>query len=569
MFDTVIRGGDLIDGTGSRRRRMDVGIKDGRVVSIGRIDTDAAQTVDATNRVVSPGFIDVHTHYDAQLFWDPWLTPSCLHGVTTVLAGNCGFSIAPLGTDVEDRDYLVRMLARVEGMSLPALRAAVPWNWDSMADYLDSVEGSVGPNIGFMVGHSAIRRAVMGAESSLASPSEDQLREMERHLRASLDAGALGFSSSYSSAHFDGESQPVPSRNAEREELLRLARVVREYEGTSLEFIPCNGPFSPEAIELVGDLSMAAMRPLNWNILHVTAATFEQVEQKLEVSDAARRKGARVVALTCPISSPVRFDMISGTGLETIPGWTEVMGLPIDQKLAFFNDRADRARLAELAKVSSGLVSVDWANYVIWDTYAPQNEQYRRQVIGEIARVEGRDPWDVLCDIVVADGLKTGFGPPLRQDSAEDWAARASVWRDGRAVIGASDAGAHIDTLCTFNYPTAMLSAVRDNDVLPLEEAIRLLTTVPAELYGIRDRGVVAEGAWADIVVFDPERISSGVADMRYDLPAGGGRLYAEAQAIDHVLVNGTSLVQHGEIANTRPGYVLRAGQDTATPSLD
>jgi N-acyl-D-aspartate/D-glutamate deacylase len=222
-----------------------------------------------------------------------------------------------------------------------------------------------------------------------------------------------------------------------------------------------------------------------------------------------------------------------------------------------------------MAKSSPSLVSVDWSNYVILDTYAPENEQYRQTRIGDIAAAEGRDPWDVLCDIVVADELKTGFGPVPRPDSDEDWAARSSVWRDGRAVIGASDAGAHLDTLSTFNYPTAMLAAVRDRHVLPLEEAIQLLTSVPAELYGLRDRGRIAEGCWADLVVFDADRIGSELPEMRYDLPAGAGRLFAEARGIDHVLVNGTTLVDHGVVSDAVPGQLLRAGRDTTTPRLD
>ena len=347
MYDILIRGGDLVDGTGSARRRADVGIQGDRVVAIGDLAEEAAETIDATGKVVTPGFVDVHTHYDAQVFWDGALTPSPLHGVTTALAGNCGFTIAPLSDDAADGEYLMRMLARVEGMPLESLREGVPWNWTSTAEYFGEIEGRLGINAGFMVGHSAIRRVVMGEEATARESKPEELEAMQELLRAGLDAGALGFSSSWARTHNDAEGHMVPSRFATRDELVDLCSTLSEYEGTSLEFIPMVGPFEPWAVELMAAMSAGAQRPLNWNVLGVNARNLNEAEQKLEAGTYAREHGGRVVALTVPMSFPVYLSFRSGFVLDAMPGWEDVMGLPLDEKLKFFDDEEALAKLDE------------------------------------------------------------------------------------------------------------------------------------------------------------------------------------------------------------------------------
>jgi N-acyl-D-aspartate/D-glutamate deacylase len=573
MLDVVIRGGEVIDGTGAARRRADVGIQGDRVVAVGEVPGEAARVIDATGRVVSPGFIDVHTHFDAQVFWDGDLTPSPLHGVTTALAGNCGFTIAPLSGDAADGDYLMRMLARVEGMPLEALRVGVPWNWRSTAEYFDQIDGNLGINAGFMTGHSAIRRVAMGREAVGRPATDEELDRMRRLLRDAYEAGALGFSSSWSRTHNDADGNMVPSRYATREEVLELCRVTGEFPGTSLEFIPSVGPaFEPWAVDIMADMSATAQRPLNWNVLTVSVANRPASERKLEASDAARARGGRVVALLVPMTIGTRLCLASGFVLDAIPGWEQPMLLPRDEKLALFTDPVARKELNELAQRPDNTMRMmsTWSNHTIFDVVAPENEQYRGRKVGEIAADEGRDPWDVLCDIAVADELLTSFGTVPPDESREDWQARIEVARDRRTVIGASDAGAHLDLLATFNYATVMLEqAVRRHQVVSLEEAVHLLTERQAELYGLRERGRVADGWYADLVVFDPATVGTKTVGMRYDLPQQAGRLYAEASGVDHVLVNGTPVVADGRLTGSRTGTLLRSGRDTTTASLD
>jgi N-acyl-D-aspartate/D-glutamate deacylase len=574
MLDLIIRGGEVVDGTGAPGRVADVGVEGGRISVIGDLgDTEAATTIDATGKVVAPGFIDVHTHYDAQVFWDGSLSPSPLHGVTTVLAGNCGFTIAPLSGKPADGEYMMRMLARVEGMPIEALAAGVPWNWTTTADYFAAIEGNLGVNAGFMVGHSALRRVVMGEEANQREATEDEVAAMTRLLDEGIEAGGIGFSSSWARTHNDGDGHMVPSRYATREELLALASAAGDHEGTSLELIPMVAPaFEPWAIDIMADMSVAAQRPLNWNVLAVTARSAAQAAAKLEAGDVARRRGGKVIALTIPQSFGIRLSFASGFVLDAIPGWEDAMLLPRADKMALFRDPAARERLDALAKAPDNPMRFvcDWASKRIFDVAADENRAYVGRTVGEIATDQGREPWDVLCDIAVADELLTSFGNDMPPDSDDDWKARAEIWRDARAVIGASDAGAHLDLFATFNYTTALLGAtVRERSLLSMEEAVHLLTDVPARLYGLVERGQLQPGWHADIVVIDPATVASDEVSMRYDLPGGAARLYAGAQGIDDVIVNGTAIVRNGALTNARTGSLLRSGRDTRTPSLD
>ena len=566
MLDLIIRGGDLVDGTGAPRRRADVGVQGDRVVAIGRLDSEATTVIDATGKVVTPGFIDVHTHFDAQVFWDGALTPSPFHGVTTALAGNCGFSIQPLSGDARDSEYLLRMLARVEGMPVESLREGVPWDWRSTSDYLAAVEPKLGINAGFMVGHSAVRRLVMGPEATRRVATPEEITQMADVLRLAFEAGAIGFSSSWARTHNDADGEMVPSRYATGEELITLSGVAGEFPGTSLEFIPMIGMFDPWAIDLMTDMTVAAQRPLNWNLL-VGSLSDEEIEQRLAPGEKARARGGEIVALTLPLPVTMRLNFASGFFLDSIPGWEDAMKTTRDERMALFADPAARAALNAAAQSETYPLRrlMSWKDHYIYDVEAPENAQYRGARIGDIADQEGREAWDVLCDIALADELRTSFGAATPILSKEDWEQRIAIVRDGRALLGGSDAGAHLDLLATFNYPTIILAeAVRRYGVLSLEEAVHHMTEEPARLYGIVDRGLVAEGNYADLVVLDPATVASHDVAMRYDLPAGAGRLYAESDGIDHVVVNGAPIVKDGALLAERAGSLLRSGRDTS-----
>ena len=314
-------------------------------------------------------------------------------------------------------------------------------------------------------------------------------------------------------------------------------------------------------------MSSAANRPLNWNVLFVSAGNDAMVEHNLAGSDYAAAHGGRVLALTLPDAPSPRICFDNGFLLDTISGWQKPMALPHDEKKAMLASPAGRAALREAAGDGKGLVGIaNWSIYVINETFAPENRQFEGRSVADIARDQDKDPLDALLDIVVADDLMTGFGFPRGPERDEDWAARVKVWRDPRTIVGASDAGAHLDFLATFNYSTAMLGkAVRERGMLPLEEAIHMLTDVPARLYGLQGRGRLQEGWQADVVVLDPTTIGPQEVRMRFDLPTGAPRLFGGADGIEHVLVNGQEIVDHGEFTDARPGTLLRSGRDTET----
>ena len=566
MLDLVIRNAMLVDGTGAARRSADLGVKDGRVVEIGKIGAAARHAINADGRAVAPGFIDVHTHYDAQAFWDPSLSPSCYHGVTTAIGGNCGFSIAPLSGKAEDANYLLTMLARVEGMPVQALRDGVPWNWTSFGEYLDRLDGTLAINAGFLVGHSALRRAVMGARAVGHRASEAELAAMVALLRRSLGEGGLGLSTTVSPTHNDANGDPVPSRHAGDEEFLALARAVRDFPGTTLEFLPGVGPFTEAEMDRMADMSLAANRPLNWNLLSPTSARPEFTRQQLAASDHAAAKGARVVALC--IAQPMVFHVnyASMFGLDSLPGWDALSKLALPERRRAMQDPAMRATLKQGATGHGGLFSIlaDWPGYRVIDVFSAENAPFRSKTLEEISAMTGKEPLDAMFDIAVADDLKTTFKARAIGGDEASWPLRAQTWLDERTLIGGSDAGAHLDGLDTFAFSTQVLGeGVRKRGLLTLEQAVQQLTQKPAALIGLTDRGVLRAGAVADIVVFDPDRVATGPIHTRFDLPSGAPRLYADAEGIAHVLVGGSEIVRGTELTGERPGTVLRSGRDT------
>ena len=565
MLDVLIQGGTIVDGTGEAPRQADLGIRDGRIVAIGQVDEEARETIDASGKVVSPGFVDVHTHYDAQAFWDGTLSPSPYHGVTTVIGGNCGFSIAPLAPSAGE--YLMKMLSRVEGMPLESLEAGVPWNWQSFGEYLDQLEGRLSVNAGFMVGHSAIRRTVMGERAVGSEATEQELADMVSLLRKSLEEGGMGFSSTISATHNDFDGNPVPSRHASREEIITLSRQVRDFDGTSVEFLPGVG-WGEEAANYMADISLAANRPVNWNVLVPNSQNIAHAEQQLAATDIARKRGAEVIALTVPQPMTIRINFHSGFIFDSLHNWAPLFRMPIEERIAFLKDPANRAKLDEDAHNESSPMHMlaNWEMFTVDQVQSESLKAYRGRRIGELAKELGKTPFDTLVDIALEDDLQTYFMPPTMGEDDETWRMRSDLWRDDRTVIGASDAGAHLDMIDTFAFSSQVLGeGVRKRGLITLEEAVHQLTEVPARLYGLRERGVLQEGWHADIVVFDANEIGLGETYTKFDLPAGAGRLYADAEGIEHVFANGVEIVREGADTGARPGTILRSGKHTET----
>jgi N-acyl-D-aspartate/D-glutamate deacylase len=572
MLDLVIRGATIVDGTGAPGRPGDVGVAGGRIVAVttpGGIDDEAGETLDADGLVVAPGFIDPHTHYDAQLFWDPAASPSNIHGVTSILAGNCGFTLAPLKAD--DADYLRRMMAKVEGMPLEALENGVDWDWETFADYLDRLDGHIGVNAGWMIGHCALRRYVMGEASIGSQATAEQVDQMVRLLHEAIEAGGLGFSTTLSSTHSDGDGQPVASRHAGHDELLALCKAVGEHEGTFLEGAFEGGldRFADEEIDLIADMAAAAGRSINWNVLTVDSAVPGRVPRQLSAANAAAARGGRVVALTMPVLVPMNMNFGSFCALYLIPGWGDVLGLPLEEKRAKLADPAVRRTMAAQAQSEEAGVFrrlAGWDRYVIGDTYSEENRPFEGRVVGDIAAELGQDAFDTLLDIVGNDDFRTILWPMPTDNDDESWAMRKEVWEDPRTLLGGSDAGAHLDRMCGTSYTTRLLAdCLRGRKLASLERAVQMLTQEPAHLFGLTGRGEVTEGCHADLVVFDPETIGAGPARLVNDLPGGSARLTAEVDGMVRVYVGGVATVVDNQGTGATPGRVLRSGTDTVT----
>ncbi|GAA2319884.1 amidohydrolase family protein [Streptomyces hawaiiensis] len=574
MLDHVIKGATVVDGSGGSSYTADVGTRDGRIAVIGRVTEESRTTEDAHGLVLTPGFVDPHTHYDAQLFWDPYATPSLNHGVTTVAGGNCGFTLAPLHPDrPEDADYTRRMMSRVEGMALVALEEGAPWSWHSFGEYLDALEGRIAVNAGFMVGHCALRRYVMGPDAVGGQPSQKQLAAMVRLLREAMDAGAWGLSTTQSSSHSDGDGQPVASRHAQPAELLALSRAVGECEGTQIEAIVagCLDQFSDAEIDLFVEMSAVAGRPLNWNVLTIDASVPERVPRQLLASEQARKAGGRVVALTMPILTPMNMSLGTFCALNLIPGWGPVLGLPVPERIERLRDPEVRAELLRRAHSKEAGVFRRLANfgrYVIGDTYSEANAGLTGRVVKDIAEERGQEPFACLVEICANDDLRTVLWPMPTDNDPASWALRAETWQHEDVLLGGSDAGAHLDRMCGAPYTTRFLGdCLRGRRLVGLEQAVKMLTDDPARLFGLRERGQVREGWHADLVLLDPERIDAGPATLVHDLPGDSPRLDSRALGVRAVWVNGVEAIRDDVVTGAVPGRVLRSGRDTETVS--
>jgi N-acyl-D-aspartate/D-glutamate deacylase len=570
MLDYLVKGATIVDGTGGPSYVGDVGVRDGRIVAVGVADEAAAETVDATGLIVTPGFIDNHTHYDAQLFWDPWVTPSNEHGVTTVLGGNCGFTLAPLRP--EDADYTRRMMQKVEGMPLEALETGVRWGWETFAEYLEAVEAAqLAVNAGFLVGHCAIRRYIMGAEATDREATAEETTKIVALLHESIEAGGLGLSTTLSNTHSDGDGKPVASRKAGKDELIALCTAVGEHEGTFIEgIVPgCLDKFTDDEIELLAQMTAAAKRSINWNLLTIDSREPDRIPRQLEAAARARELGGRIIALTMPVLVPMNMSLLNFCGLWLIPGWNSVLNCPVPERIEKLRDPEVRVHMIE--RVNSKEAGVfrrlgNFGRYVLGDTYSEANAGLKGRVVRDIATERGQEDFDTLLEICINDELRTILWPMPNDNDPDTWALRQQAWAEEDVMLGGSDAGAHLDRMAGAPFPTRFLGdMIRGRKLVSLERAVQMITGAQADVFGIIDRGYLREGYHADLVVFDPTEIASEDASLHFDLPGDAPRLTAGAIGIKRVLVNGVETIRDGKATGARPGTLLRSGRDTAT----
>ena len=556
MADLVIRGGTVVDGTGGASRVADVAVTDGVISGIGEnIGAGGATELDASGQIVSPGFIDIHTHYDAQVFWDPWLTPSCHHGVTSVIAGNCGFSIAPIRPELTG--LLARTLQHVEDMSLDTLTVGVPWDeFESFPQYLDAVERrGVALNYGCYIGHTALRLFTMGPEGYERAATEAELVTMAGLVDEAMAAGAAGFASSSSPTHNGDGGRPVPSRVANLEEIRRLAAPVGESGHGVIALLPGGVLTNDELFDLQREIG----RPITWTAL-LTVAGLPYHLKVMEEHDAARAQGIEVWPQVSCRPLVFQMNLAEPFTLNMRPTFAELMGLSKGERVAAYRDPSWRAR-AEVDLAGRGFIPFNWSALSIAECAARPELQGRR--VPDVAAEWGVSPLDALLDISLLDDLRTRFNSVLANDDAE-----AIAWllpRDG-VLIGLADSGAHVSQLCDACFATDLLGNwVRDRDVMSMERAIHKLTGEPAGVFGLADRGVLAEGMAADIAVFDPATVAPGPVRRIVDFPADGERLTADAPVgMNHVLVNGVPIRRDGapvsEALDSTPGRLLRGG---------
>lgn len=556
--DLVLSGGTICDGTGTPARAGDVVISDGRVLGTGRYDGPTRRRIDVGGLIVAPGFVDVHTHYDAQVWWDPLLTPSCWHGVTTAVIGNCGFSLAPCPP--QRRERLLRMLEHVEGMAYESLAAGVTWEWETVPEMAAALDRrSLGANVAFLLGHSAIRAAVLGDESYERPAGEAEIARMAELVREGMAAGAVGFATSRSPGHVGEGGRPVPSRAATPEELRALVRSMAESGRGTLEITPETFPISPAEIGLLEELARESGRPVTWSAvldLPDRSDAWPPVFARLRL--AAARGAHLFPQVSC---RPMRFEFDLERGcasLDALASWRRFRACEGQaSRLALLGDESFRRALRSETLARPGSLSARrWETVELLEAERPENRALVGRSLGEIARERGGDPFDALLDISREEGLRARFSM-LLLNFDEDRVAE--LLRQPESLIALSDAGAHVAVLCDAGYPTWLLGHwVRERKLFSWEEGVRRLTAMPADVFGLSDRGRLLPGAAADVVCFDPERVAMGPIERWRDLPGGAERCVARADGIEWVFVAGSELLHAGQASDARPGRLLR-----------
>ena len=558
MSDLLIRGGTVVDGTGAPAHTADVLVRDGLIAAVGRVDDAAARVIDADGLLVTPGFVDVHTHYDAQLHWDPTASPASWHGVTTLLTGNCGFTLAPARP--EDLPWLCEMLSRVEGMSAAALAEGVTYRGGSFGDFLAGLDGRVGVNVAANVGHCAVRRHVMGDDASERTATTDEIAAMQALVRQALAEGAIGFTSSQLELHVAHDGRGVPSNHAAPDELIALASVLAEFGRGSIEFIPRTflTGYDDDDRALILAMARASGRPVHVNTLTSMPHAPDGWSRSLEFAETAAAEGLEIHPMFATNRQGAHFALGSTFLFDEMPSFRDTLTLPPAERDARLRDPAVRAQMrAEIADPTGRSFVFAWQVIRVERVLRPEHERFLDRSVTEMAEAMGCDPLDAFLDLSLAEDLETQFvlaGPP----SPERRAAVETMIRLPYVMAGSSDGGAHLLSFCGADYPTRLLTEWVP-DTLTLEQAVARLTSIPAAASGVTGRGRIAEGLAADVLCIDADRLGAGDAP-RYvrDFPADSGRFVVDATGYRAVIVNGEVLHEDGAWTGATPGQVLR-----------
>jgi N-acyl-D-aspartate/D-glutamate deacylase len=554
-YDLVIKNGMVVDGTGFARYRADVAIKDGAIVEIGKIRGTATATIDADGLIVAPGIIDLHTHYDAQPFWDKLCTSSIWHGVTTVLTGNCGLTLAPLKP--EHREAMLATFCCVEDLPIRSLATVLRWSWETFGEYLEAIDQGLGLNMMPLVGHNPLRLGAMGQAAWERAATADEIATMRRLLRASLEAGAWGWSTTVSPTHAGPKGEPVPTRLAANDERVALGRTLGDFNRGVIEILPPSVATPDEADrQHLREVALTSGRPVFFLVF--------DAEMRSYVEGAAR-DGAQLYALLRAIPFNPKFTLKKTTFFSNLDVWDTVMTLRLEDRIRVLANPEKRAELREAAlrrqRRRPGVPGrfINWSGIVVSRVAMDKNRSLEGRGLAVLAEAQGKHVADVMLDLALEEKLETEF-QLLTRSPAED-VALAEFVKTGHALPSQSDAGAHLNTnFCTAGESSYVLGEwVRERQLLDLEDAIRRYTFQPAHIMGLHDRGLVREGLAADLMVFDLARIGVKEDEISFDGPNGAPRRVQGADGVEYVIVGGQVVLDHGKHTGALPGRVLRA----------
>jgi N-acyl-D-aspartate/D-glutamate deacylase len=561
MHDLILKGGRIYDGSGLPSFNGDVAIREGKITAIGRINESAAQVIDVAGLAVAPGIIDFHTHFDAQLWWDPLASSSNEHGVTTVVTGNCGLTLAPCRP--ESRDALIGTFVRVEAMPRTSLQAGIPWQWTTHGEYLNALERRpLGLNVATLIGHCAVRQHAMGEACVERVANDSEISAMEELVRQGMAAGAFGFSTNSNQSHFREDGKPVASRFSSLKEIARLCRVVGESQRGLVQFT--HGAFAtPEHVAHISQwydtILQETRRPLIGESIRHRWSEPELWRKQLNDVEARARQGYAAYAMTSTRRSLRRWTLKDSTRLDVIEAWKKLSALPIAERVEKLRDATVRAELEQETVNGKPIdFSRRWDLIVVRTVARKENQSLEGKNIAEIAAAQRKSPIDAMLDLALAEDLETTFEDSTTQGDEQ---AVQEIFANPNVLLGQSDAGAHVASGNPgFGYATLMLAYwVRERKLMSLEDAIKKLTFLPASIFAIHDRGLLRRGLAADIFVFDPAKIDLAAPQKVTDLPEGAPRFTQGAKGIHYVIVNGKLLMNNGAHTGAFPGKVLRS----------